>query len=469
MKRLLSHCTAVLLSVFSCAFLVQCARVENISASDGWADLPGILARIVPPQFQDRDFIITDFGARGDGRTDCTEAFTRAIDSCNAAGGGRVLVPEGTFLTGPIHLKSNVNLHITEKAIVKFLTDPKAYARLVYTRWEGVECMNYSPLIYAFEQENIAVTGKGTLDGQASEKNWWSWKGNADDGWKKGMPNQKKGRASLFDMAEKNVPVRDRLFGEGYYLRPNFIQPYRCKNVLIQGVTFKDSPMWFIHPVLCTNVTVKEVTVNGLGPNNDGCNPESSKDVLIQDCFFNTGDDCIAIKSGRNADGRRVNVPSENIVIRGCSMKEGHGGVVLGSEISGGVRNVFAEDCVMDSPNLERALRFKTNSVRGGVMENFFARNICVGEVSEAVVKIDFFYEEGDAGEFTPAVRNLSITDLTCEKGKFAVWVKGYERSPIMNLRLERCQFDGIAEPNVIEAVEGLSLVEVTLNGKPMQ
>ena len=227
--------------------------------------------------------------------------------------------------------------------------------------------------------------------------------------------------------------------------------------------------MWFIHPVLCSNVTVQNVTVNGLGPNNDGCNPESSKDVLIKNCFFNTGDDCIAIKSGRNADGRRINVPSENIVIQGCKMKEGHGGVVLGSEISGGVRNVFAEDCTMDSPNLDRALRFKTNSVRGGVMENFFARNIRVGEVGEAVLKIDFFYEEGDAGEFTPVVRNLSISDVTCEKGKYAVWIKGYERSPITNLVLQNCRFSGIEMPNVIEAVDGLSVVDVTLNGKPMQ
>ena len=334
---------------------VQCRRIENGVLVQGWADLPAILARIVPPQFPDRDFDITAFGARGDGKSDCTEAFRKAINECSAAGGGRVVVPKGVFLTGPIHLKSNVNLHISEEAVVKFTTNSEAYAGLVYTRWEGVECLNYSPLIYAFEQENIAVTGKGTLDGQATNENWWSWKGNADDGWKKGMPNQKNARNALFAMAEKNVPVAERVFGEGHYLRPNFIQPYRCKNVLIQDVTLKDSPMWFIHPVLCTNVTVKDVTVNGLGPNNDGCNPESSKDVLIKDCFFNTGDDCIAIKSGRNADGRRVNVPGENIVIQGCNMKEGHGGVVLGSEISGGVRNVFAEDCVMDSPNLERA------------------------------------------------------------------------------------------------------------------
>ncbi len=457
------------LSLLAVTFFVQCGRIESAAPPQGWADLPGILARIVPPQFPDRDFVITDFGAKGDGTTDCTEAFRKAIEKCSASGGGRVVVPEGVFLTGPIHLRSNVNLHFSDGATVKFVTDPKAYANLVYTRWEGVECMNYSPPIYAFGQENIAVTGKGTLDGQASEENWWRWKGNAAVGWKKGMPSQKDSRSALFDMSEKNVPVEKRVFGEGHYLRPNFIQPYRCKNVLIQGVTLKDSPMWFIHPVLCTNVTVQNVTVNGLGPNNDGCNPESSKDVLIKGCFFNTGDDCIAIKSGRNADGRRVNVPSENIVIQGCTMKEGHGGVTLGSEISGGVRNVYAEDCSMDSPHLDRALRFKTNSIRGGVMENFFARKIRVGEVSDAVVHIDFFYEEGDAGQFTPVVRNLSFSEVTCEKGKFAIWVKGYPRSPIRNLVLEKCRFDGIEEPNVIEAVETPRFVDVVLNGKPLE
>ena len=166
------------LIVLSVGLFVQCGRVENVPATGGWASLPEILARIIPPKFPDRDFSITNFGAKGDGTTDCTEAFRKAIDECSALGGGRVVVPEGVFLSGPIHLKSNVNLHISERAVVKFLTDPKAYANLVYTRWEGVECMNYSPLIYAFEQENIAVTGSGVLEGQASDENWWSWKGN---------------------------------------------------------------------------------------------------------------------------------------------------------------------------------------------------------------------------------------------------------------------------------------------------
>lgn len=457
-----------LIAVLSLLALSAACQPRHTPADQGWDALPAILGQIVQPVFPNKDFSLTDFGAVSDGVFDCTEAFRMAVESCSASGGGRVVVPAGTYLTGPIHLKSNVNLHVSEGAVVKFSTDPKDYASLVLTRWEGVECMNYSPLIYAFEQENIAITGKGVLDGQGSEKNWWSWKGNREDGWSEGMPNQKDDRSRLFEMAEQNVPVAERVFGEGHYLRPSFLQPYRCTNVLIEGVTFKDSPMWFLHPVLSTNVTVRNVTVAGLGPNNDGCNPESSRNVLIKDCSFDTGDDCIAIKSGRNADGRRINVPSENIIVQGCRMKEGHGGVVVGSEISGGVRNVFAEDCVMDSPNLDRAIRIKTNSVRGGTIENIYVRNVEVGQVAEAVIKINFYYEEADSGPFTPVVRNVHIQKLTCTKGKYAVWLRGYARSPIEGLVLEECTFEGIEEPSLLEGVKDFSTRDVSVNGSPL-
>jgi polygalacturonase len=324
-------------------------------------------------------------------------------------------------------------------------------------------------LIYAYEQENIALTGKGVLDGQGSNENWWSWKGNKVSGWEEGMPRQKESRDKLFEMAENNIPPEERIFGDGYYLRPNFVQPYKCKNVLIEGVTFKDSPMWFIHPVLCENVSVINVTVEGLGPNNDGCNPESSKNVLIKGCYFDTGDDCIAIKSGRNNDGRRVNVPSENIVVQNCIMKEGHGGVVIGSEISGGVKNVFAENCEMSSPNLERAIRIKTNSIRGGVIENIFARNIAVGEVSEAVLKINFYYEEGDAGKFPPVVRNINLKDITSEKSPYAIWIKAYDYSPVVNLNLENCVFNNVTNESIIENVDNIRFESVKINGEEIE
>lgn len=454
-----SCCYLLCLLLFSCS--------TSTSASDsGWEQVPEILSKIVPPTFPERDFAVTDYGAVGDGETDCTEAFAAAIQDCHDSGGGRVVVPAGVFLTGAIHLKSNVNLHITRNATILFSTDLKKYLPAVYTRFEGVECMNYSPFIYAYEQENIAITGSGTLDGQASVDVWWPWKGRVETGWATGEPNQDRDRAKLFQMGEEGVPVKERVFGDGHYIRPNFIQPYKCKNVLIDSVTIRRSPMWEIHPVLCENVTVQNVTVISHGPNNDGCNPESSKNVLIKNSYFDTGDDCIAIKSGRNADGRRVGVASENIVVQGCTMKDGHGGVVIGSEMSGGCRNVFVEDCVMDSPNLERALRIKTNSMRGGIVENIYMRNVTVGEVSDAVVRVNFNYGEGDIGQHTPVVRNIYVSDVTSRKSKYALLLAGYERSPISNLTLEDCRFDGVQQGNMLNHYQDLIMRGVYINGQ---
>jgi unsaturated rhamnogalacturonyl hydrolase len=435
----------------------------EIASDSGWSQVPLILSRIQPPNFPDRDFSIRSFGAVDDGATDCSEAFRAAIGACHQAGGGRVVVPPGVFLTGAIHLRSNVNLHLQKGAVVRFSRDPKSYLPVVHTRWEGVECMNYSPLIYAFEQKNIAITGKGTLDGQADETHWWPWK-NATHG----PQNQIEDRKLLMMMSEQGVPVEERVFGGGHYLRPQFIQPYRSQNVLIEDVTILNSPMWVMHPVLCTNVTIRNVTVISAGPNSDGCDPESCRDVLIENCFFDTGDDCIALKSGRNEDGRRLATPVENIVIRGCRMKNGHGGVVIGSEISGGARNVFAEDCHMSSPELERCLRIKTNSRRGGVVEGVFMRNVEVGEVSDAVIRVNFYYEEGDAGGFTPAVRRVRVSGLRASKSRYALYLRGYARSPVTDVVLEDCVFDGVRDGNIIESVRGVALKSVTMNGQPL-
>lgn len=460
-RRVLPLVFAFLLSIFCYA----CTQSSSAPEAPGWEKLPAILAQIEPPEFPDREFVITDFGAVGDGTTDCTDAFRQAIEACWRAGGGRVVVPAGTYLTGAIHLKSHVNLHVTSNATVVFSRDPKKFLPVVYTRFEGVECMNYSPFIYAYEQENIAITGSGTLDGQADGEVWWSWKGRREYGWDDGEPNGNQDVARLFKMAEEGVPVEQRIFGENAYLRPNFIQLYRSKNILIDSVTIKRSPMWVIHPVLSENVTVQHVRVISHGPNNDGCNPESSRNVLIKNSYFDTGDDCIAIKSGRNADGRRVNVASENIVIQGNTMKDGHGGVVIGSETSGSIRNVFVENCTMDSPNLERALRIKTNSMRGGVVEQIYMRDVRVGEVSDAVIRVNFYYGEGDTGPYTPVVRDIFISNVTSRKSRYALWLSGYERSPIANMRLENCRFDGVREGNMMEHYINLQMKKVYING----
>jgi polygalacturonase len=422
----------------------------------GWDRVPGILRRIVAPKFPSRDFNITAYGARGEGTTDCSAAFRSAIGACNAAGGGRVVVPAGRFLTGPIHLRSNVNLHVQDGATVLFSRDPRAYLPAVFTRWEGTEMMGYSPLIYAFEQENIAISGTGTLDGQADDANWWPWKGG----------QQAPARNQLMKSAEDGVPVASRLFAEESFLRPQFIQTYRCRNVLIEDVHIVNSPMWEIHPVLSTNVTVRRVKIRSHGPNNDGCDPESCRDVLIEGCEFDTGDDCIAIKSGRNADGRRLHMPTENVIIRDCVMKDGHGGVTIGSEISGDVRWVFAEKCRMDSPNLDRALRLKTNAMRGGTLEHIFMRDCTIGQVADAVVHVDFNYEEGAKGPFLPVVRDINVERVSSRKSKHALFLRAFPNAPITDVRLSDCQFNDVANPSMLENVRGLTYDLVTINGK---
>jgi polygalacturonase len=433
---------------------------------DPWSQVSQILARIRPPVFPKRDFEISAFGAIGDNQTDCTQAFHKAIVACNEAGGGRVVVSSGQYLTGAIKLLSNVNLHVSQGATVRFTHDTSKYP-LVFTRWEGTELMNYSPFIYVFEQENIGITGSGTIDGNADCDHWWSWKVTANCGGKPGGVSQDEDRNKLHDLAERGVPVSERVFGEGHYLRPTFIEPYRCKNVLIEEVKLLNSPMWHVHPVLCTNVIVRKLAINSSGPNTDGCDPECCADVLIEECSFDTGDDCIAIKSGRNADGRRVNTPSQNIIVRNCHMKNGHGGVSIGSEITGGVNHVFAEDFTLDTQYREAAaIRIKNNAMRGGVIEHIYGRNIEVAQAGLAGLSIDFHYEEGENGKFTPVARNVEIQRLKTQKAQYALYLRGFANAPIENVRVKDCDFEGIAKPDVIENVKNLSFVDVKENGK---
>jgi len=453
----------------SVALLPVAGILRAQSSSDPQQQQDAILARIKAPTFPKRDFEVTRYGAKGDGKTNCTQAIRQAIAACTKAGGGRVVVPAGRFLTGAVHLDNNVNLYISEGATLAFSQDPKDYLPLVYTRFEGTECMNYSPFIYAWEKTNIGVSGPGTLDGQADCDHWWNFVGRANCGGGPGKPNHNADRKRIVEMGDNDVPVKDRIFGPGHYLRPNFIQPYRSTNFVIEDVTIKNSPMWEINPVLCKNVTVRGVKVETHGFNNDGCDPESCTDVLIENCIFDTGDDCIAIKSGRNQDGRRVNKPCENIVVRNCNMKDGHGGVSIGSEVSGGIRNVFVDTCKMDSPHLQRALRIKTNSYRGGKIENIYFRNTTVGQVAEAVVDVDYYYEEGEGGPFMPGVENIYVANVTSKKSKYGLYLKGYKNDPIRGLTVVNCTFDGAAQGNYLENVASVNLKNVMVNGKPVQ
>jgi polygalacturonase len=452
----------IFILIFSSANLNAYGGKHKTNGNAGWNKVPEILKKINPPVFHDRDFKISDYGAVEGGKVLCTDAFRKAIDACSKAGGGRVIVPKGEFLTGAIHLKSNINLHLSDGAVLKFSTDPDNYLPVVFSRWEGTECMNYSPLIYAFGQKNIAITGSGILDGQASEENWWKWKSLSSD---------KQSRPRLMKLGDENVPVKERIFGKGYYLRPSFIEFYKCENILIEGVTLKDSPFWFLHPVLSKNITITAVKTNSKGPNTDGCDPESCSNVLIQNCEFTDGDDCIAIKSGRNNDGRRINIPSTNIVIRKCRMKDGHGGVSIGSEITGGCWNVYTEDCEMDSPNLDRALRIKSNAKRGGIIKNIYMRNVKVGQVADGVIWLNMKYDPEEAKGYTyyPVMENIYVENITSKKSKYGLFLDGLTESKIKNVYITNCRFDGVEDGNKITDTVNVKLNDVYLNGKLIQ
>ncbi len=459
--------------VFGLIFLLGSCKTANqdFNTDKAWENADNIIANIVVPTFPDRVFDIMDYGGNADGVTDNTEAFKKAIAACNESGGGKVLVPEGKYLTGPIHLKSNVNLHLVKNAEVLFTKDKAAYLPLVHTSYEGMELMNYSPLIYAYGQKNIAVTGEGVFNGQANNENWWNWVGKEEYGYKEGEPKQSDDDKlpRLRKMIADGVKVEDRKFGEGYYLRPTFFEPFECENILVQGVTFTNAPFWILHPIKSNSITVDGVTIRSHGPNNDGCDPEYSKNVHIKNSVFDTGDDCIAIKSGRNNDGRRVAIPSENIVIENCVMADGHGGVVMGSEISAGVRNVFVRNCKMDSPNLERAIRIKTNTIRGGFVENVYVKDIEIGQVKEAVLKINTFYAiyDNQEGDYIPSIKNVYLENVTVENGgEYGVLIKGREQSPVKNIVLKNVTIKSTKTPIEIENCEPIKFINTTINGK---
>lgn len=455
------------------AVLGGCAGYSGIvsnpleQGSGDWLSADEIKAATRVPVFPRRDFAVEDFGAVGDGEADCSFAISSAIKACHEAGGGRVVLARGVYRSGPIHLLSNVELHVAAAAEISFYTDPQRFLPAVFTRWEGMELMGYSPLVYAYRQSNVAVTGAGTLNGNGDRDTWWPWKGEHKEQHWEYYPDQDQAaaRAELFAMAERGVPVTERVFAEGSFLRPAFVQFYECQTVLIEGVTITAAPFWLINPVLCNDVTVRGVTCSSHGPNSDGCDPESCNRVVIEDCTFDTGDDCIAVKSGRNNDGRRINIPCQNILIQNCNMRAGHGGIVLGSEISGGVRNLHARNCTMSSPELERAIRIKTNAARGGVIEHIRYENIQVGEVQDAIV-VNFYYEEGADGDWPPTVKDVQIRGLSVRKAQRAFVLRGFPDNPVSGLIIENCDILSADAIGIVDNVSDIELQRVRVNGK---
>lgn len=445
MKHLITLVSAMLLTL-------------SVSAQDAWnTTYKEIEARIVAPTFKNKTYKAAVKASASAASNQ--KAINAAILKCSKAGGGKVVIPAGKYNTGAITLKSNVNLVVEKGAELVFAFDRNLYPN-VETRWEGLNIINYQPCIYAVDAVNIGLTGEGVINGNGSNERWWYMKGNKQHGYHEGVDEwqgtDKIGtRAELIKMADNNVPTNQRVFGKGKGLRPQLVNFVRCQNAIIEGVELRDSPFWVIHPIMVKNLTVRNVTIYNDGPNGDGCDPESCEDVLIEGCTFHTGDDCIALKSGRNADGLRANKPCQNIIIRKCNMADGHGGVVVGSEISGGVKNVFAEDCDMDSPNLDRVVRIKTNTCRGGINENIYVRNIRVGQCREAVMRINLVYEPKEIAErgHIPTVRNVYVENITCKKSKYGILLNGLEKedskdAQIYNINIKNCTFGGLsAEP----------------------
>jgi polygalacturonase len=434
-----------------------------------WPLADQIVRRVKAPTFPDRSFPITRFGAVGDGTALCTTSIAAAIDRCSAGGGGRVVVPAGKFLTGAITLRNNVDLHLDDDAVLVFSTDPADYP-LVFTRWGGIECYNYSPFIYAFGQKNIALTGSGTIDGQASNAYWWPWSGEFQFGWKPGQPSETNDSAALEQMAATGVPVHKRIFGPGHYLPPSFVQPYRSKNVLIEGIRVINSPFWELHPVLCTNVTVRDVHVDSLGANNDGCDPESCDDVVIENSSFNTGDDCISPKAGTDADGRRVNVPCQNVVIQNCQFENGHGAIALGSSTTGGIRNIFARDLTMKNRNLLYCMRAKTNSARGGYVRDIYMRDVTVKGVATSGLNIDFYYFGGEGDGFNPTVTDIYMRNVHFTEA-YRPWnLYGFPDDKIGRVTMVDCTFDKVvSHHSPTQDVAHLTLVDVVVEGKKLR
>lgn len=381
--------------------------------------------------FPEKDFLITDFGAVNDGKTSNTRALAAAIASCHQAGGGRVVVPKGIWFTGPIHFKSNVNLHLQEGAVLKFSDNPEDYLPAVMTSWEGMECYNYSPLVYAFECENIAITGKGTL--QPEMELWKTWFGRP----KAHMDALK----NLYMMASTHVPVQQRRMAEGEnHLRPHLIHFNRCKNVLLDGFVIRESPFWTIHLYLCDGGVVRNLDVKAHGHNNDGIDLEMSRNFLVENCTFDQGDDAVVIKAGRNQDAWRLNAPCENIVIRNCTILEGHTMLGIGSEMSGGVRNIYMHNCTAPK-SVHRFFFIKTNHRRGGFVENIYMENVQSGTTMRVFeIDTDVLYQWRDLvptlEERISRIENISLKNVTCESADAIYEIKGDARLPVKNVSI---------------------------------
>jgi polygalacturonase len=402
---------------------------------------------------------VVTFGASPDGQTMCTQAIHKAIDKAASAGGGTVYFPSGTYLTGPIHLQSHITLSLDAGATIKFSTNFDDYLPMVPSRWEGISVTNFSPLIYAYQAKDVAIVGRGTLDGQGQA--WWDFlhklRANKDQPrskWQEEFARLNKDRIAEMNYAPLNVG----------YLRPPFIQFYECTNVLVEGVTIRNSPFWNVSPLFCEDVNVRGVSIISPSdsPNTDGINPDSCRNVHISDCLIDVGDDCITIKSGRDVDGRRVGKPIENCTIVNCTLLHGHG-LSIGSEMSGGVKNIVVDNCVFDGPDY--GIRIKSTRGRGGVVENVRISNLVMRNIPKEVILLTTFYTKSNpepVSDRTPIFRNIHFSGIT-GAGNVACELTGLAEMPIENVTFTDIQLTAKTGFTIKDA-KGIELHHVTVN-----
>jgi len=413
-------------------------------------EVPFDMPAMQPPRFPDREFNIVDHGAKAMPEFNNAGAINEAIKACSEAGGGKVVIPSGTWLSGSIHLQSNVNLHLESGSKLTFSDDFEDYLPVVYSYWEGIELYNYSAPIYARDCENIAITGGGAIHGNGQI--WWDW--DKDD---------KEDNYRLYEMALSGIPVEERIFGKEETLRPNFVQLMNCKNVFIEGPSFHDGPMWTIVPVYCEHVIIRDIKVYTDGPNTDGINPCSSKNVLIEGCYFETGDDCVVIKSGLNEEGWRVNKPCENVVVRNCEVAKGYGGFTIGSEMSGGVNNIIFKNCHIKGARY--GLRIKSMRGRGGYVKNVWYENISMDSITRQAILVNMFYpystikpKTDSAGVFD----DIYMNNISVDKAGKAVHLIGLPESNIRHISLKDIEINAQKGP-LIKDVQNIYFYNVNV------
>ncbi|MDG5767711.1 glycoside hydrolase family 28 protein [Balneolales bacterium ANBcel1] len=434
----------VLLLLTNCTAMEATAQSEQVPHEIAPITAPFPMPQLERPAIPDRVFDIRDFGAQQRHESEdelITDAIHDAIETAHRSGGGTVLIPEGSWLTGPIHLMSNINLHVEEGATVYFSENREDYLPVVRQRHEGVEAYNYSPLIYAYKVKNVAVTGKGVFDGQGQQ--WWDWYREY------GPPPRA--------IATK-VPLSRRDFGKGSGMegmRPNFLVFWESENILVEGVTFNDGPMWNVQLIYSKNAIVRDVTVNSLNaPNGDGLVIDSSSEVLIEYNHFETGDDAVVIKSGLNEEGLEINIPTENVVVRNFTARDvrtGSGGVVFGSETSGGIRNIYVHDAVFEGS--DRGIRFKTERGRGNVTENIYVRDVRMKNITYEAINFNTFYTGPDVIGPAPAIRNIDIRNVEIDGVPNAIVLIGLPELWLENITLENI--------SVVNAERGAQLTRV--------